>query len=160
MQHAEEMQTATGRPDRTLVILVSIVAAVVILALVVVFTRGTPAPLDPTSPEGTVQAYTVAVLDGDRESATALLTRELRDGCERLEPDPTLDIRLTLVSTKVSGDRAVVRVSIANDYGGGPFAGGSYETEESFVLLRDGGDWLVDTAPWQLTICYDSGSGQ
>ena len=151
------MQTPSARPDRTLVVILSIIAAVVILALVVVFTRGTPAPLDPTTPEGAVQAYTAAVIDGDRDAAIALLTRDIRDNCDRVEPSPALDLRLTLVSTKVTGDRAVVRVSIANDYGNGPFGGSSYQTDDSFVLRNDGGDWLVDTAPWQLMVCYNSG---
>ncbi len=154
------MQTPAARPDRTLLVILSIVAAVVILALVVVFTRGAPAPLDPTTPEGAVQAYSTAVIDGDRDAATALLTRDNRENCERIEPSPAMDVRITLVSTKVTGDRAVVRVSIANDYGSGPFGGSSYETDDSFVLVREGGDWRIDTAPWQLMICYYTGSGK
>ena len=151
------MQTLPARPDRTLVVILSIIAAVVILALVVVFTRGTPPPLDPATPEGAVQAYTSAVIDGDPDAAIEFLTRDVRDNCDRAEPAPAMDLRLTLVSTKVTGDRAVVRVSIANDYGNGPFGGSSYQTDDTFVLRQDGGDWLVDTAPWQLMVCYNSG---
>ncbi|HEU4850027.1 MAG TPA: hypothetical protein VFS93_06420, partial [Terrimesophilobacter sp.] len=137
------MQTASGRPDRTLVVIVSVIAAVVILALVVVFTRGTPAPLDPTTPEGVVQAYTTAVIDGDLSAITPLLTKEVRDNCERLDPERNSSVRLTLVSTDVSGDHATVRVSIATDYGSGPFGSSSYQTEDTFTLAKEGGQWLV-----------------
>lgn len=151
------MTTPAARPDRTLLVIVSIIAAVVIFALVVVFTRGAPAQLDPTTPEGAVQAYTTAVLDGDSDAALELLTRDIRDTCDRVEPAPTMNLRLTLLSTKVTGDRAVVRVSITEDYGNGPFGGSSYQSDDTFVLRQDGGAWLVDGAPWQLIICSNSG---
>jgi hypothetical protein len=154
------MQTTTGRPDRTLVVILSIIAAVVVLALVVVFTRGTPAPLDPATPEGAVQAYTRAVIAGDRDASMALLVSSLRNDCEQVEAGQTRDLRLTLISTRVTGNRAVVRVSIATGYGTGPFGSSSYETDDSFVLLQEDGDWRIDTAPWQLMTCYNAGSDQ
>lgn len=150
------MQTPTARPDRTLLVILIIIAAVVALALVVVFTRGTPAPLDRTTPEGVVQAYTTAVLDGDLSAITPLLATEVRDNCERVDPESDSSVRLTLISTKVSGDHATVRVSISTDYGSGPFGSSSYETEDSFMLVNEGGQWLVETAPWQFTICYNT----
>lgn len=160
MQHAGPMQTPAARPDRTLTVILVIIAAVVLLALVVVFLRGTPAPLDRTTPEGTVQAYTNAVIDGDLSAITPLLTREVRDHCERLDPETQGSVRLTLISTKVSGDRATVRVSVATDYGSGPFGSSSYETEDSFTLAKENGQWLVETAPWQFTICYNTKDDQ
>jgi hypothetical protein len=53
-----------------------------------------------------------------------------------------------------------VRVSIATGYGTGPFGSSSYETDDSFVLLQEDGDWRIDTAPWQLMTCYNAGSDQ
>lgn len=150
------MQTPATRPDRTLIVIVSVIAAVVILALVVVFLRGAPAPLDRSTPEGVVQAYTTAVIDGDLSAISPLLIKEFRDSCERLDPERDSDVRLTLVSTRVSGDHATVRVSITTEYGSGPFGSSSYETEDSFTLAKEGGQWLVETAPWQFTICYNT----
>lgn len=154
------MPTDARQTDRTLLVIVSVIAAVVILALVVVFTRGTPPQLDPTTPEGVVQSYANAVIDRDLPTATKLLTREVREQCDRTDNGTTTDLRLTLVSTKVTGDSAVVRVLISSDSGGGLlFSGGaSYESEEYFSLAREDGVWSIETAPWELMICYNQGS--
>jgi hypothetical protein len=154
------MQTNSGRPDRTLIVLVSIIAAIVLLALVVVFTRGAPAPLDPATPEGTVQAYTTAVLAGDRAAATALLVQTIGGDCQRSDVYPSDGTRVTLVSTTVSGDSATVRVAISENAGGGIFGTSSYEYDDVFGLTQEGGDWKIATAPWQFTICYNTEDGK
>ncbi len=154
------MQTPTGRPDRTLLVIVSLIAVVVILALVVVFTRGAPAVLDPSTPEGVVQSYTQSVIAGDRPGAMELLTQDIRENCERSDSYTTSGLRLTLVSTTVTGDNAVVRVSISSNSGGGPFGGSDYEFEGTFTLVLEGGYWKIDTAPWELTVCYNQGGNR
>lgn len=149
------MQTPSGRPDRTLVVILSIIAAVVILALVVVFTRGGPAVLDPSTPEGVVQTYTNTVISGDRDAAMKLLSSELRDNCDKADVGIMSNMRVTLVSSKIFDDTATVRVSISNSPDGGVFGGSSYESDESFSLVREAGsNWKIDTTPWQLMICY------
>lgn len=155
------MQTTSGRPDRTLVVIISIIAAVVILALVVVFTRGAPAALDPSTPEGAVQSYSNAVISGDREAALTFLTSDLRANCDKADVGISSNIRLTLISTKISGDNATVRVSVSSSAGGGPFGGSTYESDATFTLVRDAGtNWKIDTTPWELVICYNTGGNQ
>ena len=156
MLHAGAMQTPAARPDRTLLVILSIIAAVAILALVVVFTRGTTAQLDRSSPEGVVQAYTAAVIDGKLSAITPLLSKAAGENCERVQPDTSTNIRVTLVSTKIDGDHAPVHVLISTSYGSGPFGDSGYETEDRFMLVNEGGQWLVDSAPWQFTICYNT----
>lgn len=149
------MQPPSGRPDRTLLVILSIIAAMVILALVVVFTRGAPTPLDPSTPEGVVQTYSNAVIAGDRDAALTHLTSDLRDNCERVDSGMMQNLRLTLVSSKVNGDNAKVRVAVTSNPGGGTFGGSSYESDDVFILERvAGGNWKIDTAPWELTMCY------
>ncbi len=156
-RHTCPMPTDARHTDRTLVVIISIVAAIAILALVVVFTRGTPPPLDPSTPEGVVQVYAQAVIAGDTPGAIELLTQDVREHCDRADRGPTTDLRLTLTSTAVTGDSAVVRVLMAGDSGGGLFLFGtsSYESEDSFSLLREDGVWKIDTAPWALAVCYN-----
>lgn len=154
------MQPTSGKPDRTLLVIVAIIAAVVVLALVVVFTRGAPAPLDPTTPGGVVQSYTRAVVSDDRPAAMQLLSAEIRAACERTDPGTMTNIRLTIVSVKVAGDTAVVRVSIAHGGSGGVFGSSSYDTEDSFTLVQDSDAWKIDSAPWELTICYNQEVGK
>ena len=62
-------------------------------------------------------------------------------------------LRVTLVSTTERADSADVRVAITVSNGAGPFGSQEYETEDVFDLVKVGGRWLVETAPWQLTIC-------
>ncbi len=151
------MQTPTGKPDRTLLVIVSVIAAVVVLALIVVFTRGAPAPLDPSTPQGVVQTYSQAVIAGDRPAAQQLLTAKVREKCDRADPYPSSNQRVTLVSTSVTGHTAVVQVSMSSNSGGGPFGGPEYQSEGRFTLVSEGGFWRIDSAPWEFTICYNQG---
>lgn len=142
-----------ARPDRTLIVILSVIGALVVIALIVVFTRGEPEMLDESTPQGVVQRYAAAVIAGDEEAAKGYLVPELADSCERIESGPVQDMRVTLESTTEREDSADVRVIIAVSYEGGLFGPNEYEEEGEFDLVADDGAWLIETAPWQLTIC-------
>ena len=143
----------SARPDRTLVVVLSVIGALVVIALVVVFTRGEPEQLDESTPQGVVQRYATAVIAGDEAAAKEYLVPELADSCERIESAPVQDMRVTLESTTEREDSADVRVLIAVSYEGGLFGSSEYEEEAEFDLVADDGTWLIETAPWQLTVC-------
>lgn len=154
-------QTATA-PDapgsgsrRVLIILLAAIGAVVVASLLAVFLRGEPAPLDPSSPEGVVQAYTNAVIDGDIDAAQALLVPEIADDCLRV-PGGTDDYRVTLLESDVQGDSARVRVLIVTTFDSGGLGGDSYESEDVFLLSREGDEWLLEAVPWQFAVCEGS----
>ena len=147
------MHTTAGTKDRTLIVILGIIAALVLVALVVVFTRGAPEALDPSTPEGVVQAYSAAVLDGDETAAGAFLTATALSDCAKFGWGQTGDIRVVLVSTTVRADSADVTVSIVTSNSDGPFGASEYEFESNFDLVREDGAWLIDTAPWELSIC-------
>ena len=147
------MHTTAGTNDRTLLIILGIIAALVLVALVVVFTRGAPAPFDPSTPEGVVQAYSAAVIAGDEDAAEKLLTAEALVGCGPVEHGPTNSLRVVLVSTTVRPKSADVVVSLVTSYDDGPFGASEYEFESNFDLVRADGAWLIETAPWELSIC-------
>ncbi|WP_405216090.1 hypothetical protein [Agrococcus sp. Ld7] len=141
---------ASGRPDRTLLIVLAAVAALVVVALLVVFTRGAPAPIDASTPAGVVQRYTEALLAGDEETARGHLV----DGeCERLESGPLDDVRVTLLSTTERERSADVDVSIVTTSGGGLLGPSEYREDASFGLVRADSGWQIETAPWQFAIC-------
>lgn len=150
------MDTASGRRDRTFWVVLVAVAALVVIALVVVFTRGAAAPLDEATPAGVVQRYTEAVIAGDDNAARERLIEEVRNDCERIGENALDDLRVTLVSTTERGDDAQVEVSIASPGGGGLFGPTEYREDASFDLVREGADWVIETAPWQLAICMQS----
>jgi hypothetical protein len=148
------------KPDRTLLVILSIIAALVVIALAVVFLRGTPGVLDRATPEGIVQAYSTAVIDGDRAAAKEFLAKDLRDNCETVEPGLTGGMRVTLVSSTVRTDSATVRVSVVTNYGNGPFGSSESESDAAFDLVNEGGSWAIANAPWQLTLCYNTKGNQ
>ena len=147
------MDEPAVRPDRTLFVILAVIAGLVVVALIVVFTRGEPEQLDESTPEGVVQRYSAAVIGGDEAAAVEYLVPELADDCVRIETAPVDGMRVTLVSTEERDDSADVEVLIAWSYDDGPFGSGGVEEEGVFDLVRAGGDWRIESAPWPLTIC-------
>ena len=147
------MHTPAGTKDRTLIVILSTIAALVLIALVVVFTRGEPEALDPSTPAGVVQAYTAAVIDGDEDAAAEFLTAEASVGCGPVDHGSTNNLRVVLVSTTVRPSSADVVVSLVTSFNDGPFGASEYEFESNFDLVRVDGAWLIDSAPWELSIC-------
>jgi len=147
------MEVQRPRPDRTLVIILVVLGVLVVIALVVVFTRGEPEQLDEASPEGVVQRYSAAVVDGDEAAAIEYLVPELAEDCVRMPSGEPAGIRVTLVDTTERDDTADVEVRIVTTYGEGPFGSSEYEERGVFDLVRVDGDWRIESAPWPLTIC-------
>lgn len=150
------MDPSPARPDRTLLVILGVIAALVIVALIVVFTRGAPELLDESTPEGVVQRYSAAVIDGDESAAKEYLVSELADDCVRIETAPVESMRVTLVDTEEREDSADVRVLIATSYGGGMLGPDEYQEEGVFDLVREGDAWRIESAPWPVTICQPS----
>lgn len=136
--------------------LLAAVGLVVVIALVVVFTRGGPAEFAEDTPEGVVQRYSQAVVDGDTQKALGYLVPELADDCERI-PLGSEDRRVTLLETDERPDGTRVHVMIATVYGSGPLGSSEYETEGVFDLVSADGGWLIETAPWELAVCAEGG---
>lgn len=134
----------------------AIIAVLVVAALAVVFTRGQPALLDGATPQGVVQRYSAAVIDGDESAAAAYLTEAARSQCVNFERSSTNNLRVTLVSTTERPSSADVRVLMVVSNGGGPFGNSEYETEDVFDLVKTDGRWLIESAPWQLRVCTNT----
>ena len=141
-----------AKPDRTLVAVLVVVGLLVVIALVVVLVRSTVREsLDPSTPEGVVQRYAQAVIDGDDATAAKYLTGRSED-CGYYDSE-TGNLRLTFDSTKVTGNEAVVLVSISSSYGGDPFSNYEYSYEDEFRLVKSDGAWLIESAPYEFLSC-------
>ncbi|WP_139230953.1 hypothetical protein [Microbacterium sp. cf046] len=148
----------SARRSRTILIaLIAGVALVVVIALIAVFARGGPAQYAADTPEGVVQRYSQAVVDGDVSTALTYLVPEIADTCDRI-PVGTDDMRITLLETTERDDTARVQVLVVTVYGSDPLGSSEYESEEVFELVRAGGDWLIETVPWSLAVCVDGGA--
>ncbi len=105
--------------------------------------RETP-QLDPTTPEGAVQAYLEAVFAGDEEAASQYTGGEcdpsLRPG------SPTQGVSASLISVEGDEQQATVIVQLSqtsND----PFIALS-EWPEWFNLVNSDGVWLIQEPVW------------
>jgi hypothetical protein len=149
-----DMESLTSKPDRALIVVLVVTAVLIAVSLVVVFVRGTPALLDPGTPEGVVQRYSAAVLSGYESEAADYLTPAAKEGCgDDFEEAWTGIGRVTLVSTTERDGSADVRVSIFTNYGGTLFEGSEDAESATFKLVKMGAEWRIDTAPWPLVIC-------
>jgi hypothetical protein len=116
----------------------------VVVALVAVgLARETP-ELDPSTPEGTVQAYMEAVFAGDQEAAA-----EYTEG----ECDPNIGggapvegVSATLVSVEGDDAQATVVVKLSQPTTD-PF-GGLSEWQEWFNLINRDGTWMIQQPVW------------
>lgn len=142
-----------SRPNRVLVVVVGAVAMLAVIAAVVAVTRAPPT-LDPATPDGSVQTYLRAMLEGDTETAAARLSSST--GCD--EDDVTSafvtdSARIVLVDSTVDGATAIVTVEITESSGSGPFEGSEFSHEERFTLRNEEGSWLLVDEPWPLYFC-------
>ncbi len=147
------MTSSKTTHDRSLAVILAVIAALVIVALAVVFSRGEPKLLDAATPQGVVQRYAAAVIAGDESGAQEYLTPAVREHCDRFESVYTDNLRVTLVSTSERASSADVKVSLVASSDGSLFGPSEYEIAEKFGLAKLDGAWLIDKTPWQLTIC-------
>lgn len=147
------MERSRAEAHRTLLVIIGVIVALVIVAVVVILSRGAPVKLDSSTPEGVVQRYSTAVIDGDENAAKQFLVADLAEDCLRIQPTPDRTMRVTLVDAVERAASADVRVLIVTTSGGGIFGPDEYREDGTFDLVREGGEWRIETTPWQLTIC-------
>lgn len=151
------MSDTVRRSRIALIALISAIIVVVVIALIAVFARGSVAPLDPATPEGVVQRYSQAVVDGDTQTALTHVVPEVADACVRRSVSDE-DTRITVLESTERDDTAHVRVLIVTVYGTGPLGADEYEAESAFDLVKVDGEWLVEVSPWRLAVCDEMGT--
>lgn len=138
-----------ARPN---LVLGAVTGLVVVLAVIagLLATRREPPEFDRTTPEGTVQLFVLAFIDGDDETAVAMLDPEL--GCKAPLRDvyrPSL-VSLSVVGTTTSGNSAVVVLDVTESSGG---LFDSWSHRETFDLVRADPGWLITGNPWPIYSC-------
>lgn len=140
----------SARRRRTGLVAAAAVVAV-LLVVVVVALVARPRTYDRGTPEGVVQAYVAAVVDGDSVAAAALLASG--SPCAATDLDTAYvapGTRVDLVGTDVQGDRALVRVNVSVDTLEPVPGPGETRT---IRLTRTADGWRVDGIPWPLYQC-------
>ena len=131
------------------------VGVLAVVVLVVIGLNREPEQFDPATPEGTVQTYIAALVDGDFETAASFWAD---DGCLPASIEPTggaPDISATLVSVDGNDEEATVVIDIT-DNTTDPL-NGIYEFQEWFTLVNREDGWKIRQLSWPYydQICED-----
>ncbi len=139
-------------PKLIVAVVVAIIAVIAAIAGGIAASRSTP-QYDRAQPEGVVQAYLEAMIDGDHGQAKQSLADTSPCEIEDLEQSYLSDgVRVILRDAQVDGRSATVRVSIA-DSAGSAFPGSEQFYERTFRLARDGEAWRIQGSPWPTYEC-------
>jgi hypothetical protein len=132
------------------------IAALVILALVLFFTRqdGARDYVDDATPEGVVHNYILATLNKDYQKAYGYLAdldhkptyEEFRQSFFNGQVNPS-SAGVDVGAAEVNGDEAFVTLAIY--YGGSdPFSSGRYASEDRALLVKQNGMWKLNSMPY------------
>ena len=137
------------RPNVVLAVVIAIVALLAVLAGVFTATRQQPEP-DPSTPDGVVQLYALALIRGDDDEAVRYLDPSL--GCSAPLPGVMRPLRasLTVADTRVTGARATVLADVTESQGG---MLNTWEHREEFQLTQTDGEWFLTGNPWPVYGC-------
>lgn len=139
-----------ARPNLVLAIVAVLVLVVAAIAGLLSANRQPP-DLDPATPEGVVQLYVLAIVDADDEEAVSHLDPDL--GCKaplRWVYRPQR-MSMAVVSSKVTGEKAVVVLDITEYSGNGLLDSSNHR--ETFELEAADGGWKITGQPWPVYAC-------
>jgi hypothetical protein len=138
-----------------MVSLVSAVGTTSVVAVLSSVLAGNPSvsEQDPATPEGVVQDYLSAVVDGDLETAASFLVGSSSCDVDDLEAaGPQDDVRIRLLDAETTGDRSEVRLEMVTSTGG-PFGAFAFSEEHWIRLERSASGWLITGTPWPMFDC-------
>ena len=147
-------QAAAAPPGKRILLWAGAVIGVLLAAAAVTaFTRD--AALDPETPEGVVQLYLLAMIDGRRGAARAYLSDRLRRECTAASTRHLQDraYRIEWLDTVFEGSTAFVDVRVTKER---PLDR-DYSHHRSFVLARqeDGEGWRITHQDWPQRRCSE-----
>lgn len=123
-----------------------VAGVVAVVALVIVgLTRG-PAEFDPGSPEGTIQLYIEALVEGDFDTAASFWDES---GCFPASSIPSGGSPGASASlVRVEGNDIEATVVVRLTESSPDPLGGLYDYEEWFTLVRRGDSWQIRQPSW------------
>lgn len=147
---------------RWLVATAATVAILIVFAALVVVLRPSVTAFGPDTPEGTVQAYVAAVIDGDLALARSSFAADLAARCPASAFDLDVHEALSwggaqrasdwhvrhLESVALSDGQVRVRVRVQRTLASPPFDVSSTTREHTFVLALEGEAWRITAFDW------------
>ncbi|MBI4201087.1 MAG: hypothetical protein HY531_02210 [Chloroflexi bacterium] len=150
--------------SRVLMVIVAVVVSLAVIALVVgLVAGGKERALPEDSPEGVVQRFLLAMQAGEYKKAYDYLGSKLRSTCaydrflEQRPQGQIEEIQAALSGTRSFDDRVEVKIVVTQFRTSGPFLApfGSPANSfpETYILLREDGQWRFSQIPWPLYWC-------
>ena len=141
-------------PDARIILWFGIAVGVLVV-LAVAFTFVERPRLDPDTPEGVVQRYLQAVVEGRQSVARSYLSDRLQDECDSRFPRYLSRdaYRIEWVDTVVDGSEARVYVLVAEDDLG--VFGSYYEFDAGFTLWESADGWRITDQEWPWYECSE-----
>ena len=142
-------------PPDARILLWSGVAVCVLVIIAVVLTFFKSPQLDPGTPEGVVQRYLQAVVEGRRSAARSYLSDRLQDECGSDFPRYFSQdaIRIEWIDTVVDGSEARVDVLVEeDDYG---IFTSYYKFHAGFTLRESSDGWRITDQEWPWYGCSE-----
>lgn len=141
-----------SRAGLRLGVVVGVVVAALVVAAAVVNAVRPVAQFSRDTPEGTVQAFLLALNDENYEAAHALLSEESREECSPadLVRDRTEATRIVIDDVVEAGQTVIVDLDVTVTEASGGFEPYRYETEMRFTLVRDGGSLFIEELPYYI----------
>ena len=144
--------TSDARNAPRLGVIIGLVVVALVVAAAVVNAVRPPEQFSRDTPEGTVQAFLLALNDEDYDGAHALLSEESRDECTPadLARDRTEATRIVIDDVTEAGQTVIVDLDVTVTEASDGFEPYRYETEMSFTLVREGGSLFIDELPYYI----------
>lgn len=143
--------TDTRRGPR-LGIIIGLIVAVLVVAAAIVNAVRPPEQFSRATPEGTVQAFLVALNEENYDGAHALLSEESRGRCKPgdLVRDRTEATRIVVDDVTEAGQTVIVDLDVTVTEASDGFEPYRYDTEMRFTLVREGGSLFIDELPYYI----------
>lgn len=138
-------------------VLLVIVVFTLVLAAVAAFLTSSRETKEyaPNTPQGVVQLFLQAVIDGKNEDAAAYFSQT--SSCDATDIDRSWipdTVRVNLTNTQIEADRAFIDVAV--DINQDQLFGDLYTEKHNFRLARESGSWKILGIPWPLYSCDEA----
>lgn len=132
-------------------VLIAVVLAIAVIAAI--FSGNSARTLNPGSPERIVQEYLQSLTDRRNDLAAKQLSKESSCTVEDIDRAYTWpSAQITLIKSEVTGDSAIVRVSVEQKTD--TFMdSGILNEQPPFRLIKESGQWRITGIPWPLYDC-------
>ncbi len=139
------------RSNQVLIWIAGLSVVLLVLAAFITSNRA-PNQLDASTPEGIVQSYLTAIIEGRHDEAARYFTKESECDASDIDRAYISDtLRVNLVSSEIKGSSAYVKID-ADTSSGGLFEDGYIESH-TYRLNQEGSNWRIAGIPWPLWDC-------